>query len=143
MGQEVSCSRFRPFPCSDKNQMAKSDNSCLTIDLNHFKLHLSAPGMRELSLHFDTPSRRFYLSVIAFVVHQMRHNGGRLTVPLTDHAEILALLNETVGQGAGSSRKLLPRIYNKWKGALPDLENAPLFKVVGMKKGYDNGSGRT
>jgi len=29
---------------------------------------------------------------------------------------------------------LLPRIYRKWKNALPDLEGAPLFKVLGKRK---------
>ena len=32
---------------------------------------------------------------------------------------------------------MLTRIYKKWKDVLPDLENAPLFKVVGRKKRYD------
>ena len=55
------------------------------------------------------------------------------------------LLNETVGGSAGSSEKenLLPRIYRKWKKALPNLEEAPLFKVVGRKKEYDEGIGKT
>ena len=47
-----------------------------------------------------------------------------------------ALLNESIGDAAGSSDKenLLPRIYRKWKNALPNLEEAPLFKVLGKKK---------
>jgi len=120
----------------------KSDS--IQIDLNQFKLHLNLPGQQTLSLHFDTPSRRFYLSVIALVVEEMKKNGRMGFVLLEDHAAILALLNETVGGSAGSSkkRKLLPRIYRKWKGALPDLENAPLFKVIGRKKGYDDASGK-
>ena len=60
------------------------------------------------------------------------------------HLDLLALLNETVGGSAGSSDKenLLPRIYKKWKDALPDLEDAPLFKILGRKKGYDEGIGK-
>ena len=52
---------------------------------------------------------------------------------------MLVLFNQTVGGAAGSPKKthLLPRIYRKWKDALPDLENAPLFKIVGRKKKYD------
>ena len=52
---------------------------------------------------------------------------------------MLALLNETIGGAAGSSDKenLLHRIYTKWKDALPDLEEAPLFKVLGKKKRED------
>ena len=116
----------------------------ILIDLEQFKLHLNLPDQTSLSLHFDTPSRRFYLSVIALVAEQMRQNDTTVSVPLEDHAEVLALLNETVGGSAGSSekKKLLPRIYRKWKSALPDLENAPLFKVVGRKKTYDDTSAR-
>ena len=115
----------------------------IQIDLKSFKLHLNLPDQKVLSLHFDTPSRKFYLSVITLVVEQMKKNNST-SVPMDEHTEILSLLNETVGQGAGSSKKekLLPRIYRKWKDALPDLENAPLFKVVGRKKGYDGSPGR-
>jgi hypothetical protein len=80
--------------------------------------------------------------VIALVADQLRRNSSTSSVSLADHGEILELLNETVGKGAGSSEKakLLPRIYRKWKDTLPDLENAPLFKVVGRKKRFDDGS---
>jgi len=125
--------------------MAYSNSAPIIIDLDQLKLHLNIQGIRQLSLHFDTPSRRFYLSVIALVVEQMRKSGKIGSVPLEDHAGVLALLNETIGGSAGSSRKekLLPRIYRKWKDALPDLENASLFKVIGTKKGYHDAPGKT
>lgn len=124
--------------------MAYSSSAPIIIDLDQFKLHLNIQGIRQLSLHFDTPSRRFYLSVIALVVEQMRKSDNIRSVPLEDHAGVMALLNETVGGSAGSSKieKLLPRIYRKWKDTLPDLENASLFKVIGAKKGYDDASGK-
>lgn len=122
--------------------MVSTKVPAIEIDLAQFKLHLNLPDQISLILHFDTPSRRFYLSVIALVADQLRRNRSTASVSLADHAEILELLNETVGKGAGSSEKakLLPRIYRKWKDALPDLENAPLFKVVGRKKRFDDGS---
>ena len=122
--------------------MVSTKDPTIEIDLEQFKLHLNLKDQASLSLHFDTPSRRFYLSVIALVADQLRRNNSTASVSLADHAEILELLNETVGKGAGSSEeaKLLPRIYRKWKDALPDLENAPLFKVVGRKKRFDDGS---
>ena len=71
---------------------------------------------------------------------------GKITsIPLEGHLDLLALLNETIGGSAGSSDKenLLPRIYRKWKDALPDLENGPLFKVIGKKKELEDGIGKT
>ena len=125
--------------------MVEKAKNPIRIDLNQFKLHIKIEHKIELSLHFDSPSRRFYLSVMAFVVNEMQKLGRITSIPMEEHYELLALLNETVGGSAGSSDKenLLPRIYKKWKGALPDLENAPLFRVMGRKKEFDNGIVRT
>jgi len=117
----------------------------MRIDLNEFKLHIRLKNKTALTLHFNSPSRMFYLSVIAFVVNEMKKLGKITSIPLEHHLDLLALLNETVGGSAGSSDKenLLSRIYKKWKDALPDLEEAPLFKVLGRKKEYDDGIGKT
>src|SRR4030043_297836 len=124
--------------------MDEKTKSVISIDLNEFKLHIRLKNKTAFTLHFNSPSRRFYLSVIAFVVNEMKRLGKITSIPLGDHLDILALLNETVGGSAGSSDKgsLLSRIYKKWKDALPDLEDAPLFKVLGRKKDYDEGIGK-
>jgi adenylate cyclase len=116
----------------------------ITIDLNQFKLHIALKNRIELTLHFNSPSRMFYLSVIALVVNEMKRLGKITSIPLGGHHGVLALLNETIGGSAGSSDKenLLPRIYRKWKNALPDLEEAPLFMILGRKKGYEEGIGK-
>ena len=125
--------------------MVKNDKQPIRIDLNQFKLHIDLKNKIELTLHFNSPSRRFYLSVIAFVVNEMKKLGKITSIPLAEHLDLLALLNESIGGSAGSSDKenLLPRIYRKWKDALPNLEDAPLFKVLGRKKEYDEGIGKT
>ena len=117
----------------------------ITIDLNQFKLHIELKNRIELTLHFNSPSRKFYLSVIAFVVNEMKRQGKMTSIPLEGHHDLLALLNETIGGSAGSSEteNLLTRIYMKWQHALPNLEEAPLFKVLGRKKEYDEGVGKT
>ena len=122
--------------------MTTQSISSIQVDLNNFKLHLSLPGLEAVTLHFDTPSRRFYLSLMVLVVEGMKKGNRHAFVSMEDQMEVLSLLNETVGQGAGSSGKthLLPRIYRKWKGALPDLETAPLFRVVGRAKVYEDES---
>jgi len=125
--------------------MDEKPKRAVRIDLNEFKLHIRLKNKAALTLHFNSPSRRFYLSVIAFVVSEMKRFGKITSIPLGDHLELLALLNETVGGSAGSSDRenLLPRIYKKWKDVLPDLEDAPLFRILGRKKEYDEGMGKT
>ena len=125
--------------------MDGNTKQAIKIDLNQFKLHIHLKHKTELTLHFDSPSRSFYLSVIALVVNEMKKLGKITSIPLGEHFALLALLNETIGGSAGSSDKeiLLPRIYRKWKDALPDLENGPLFKVIGRKKELEDGVGKT
>jgi hypothetical protein len=121
----------------------ESSRPSIRIDLNDFKIHLHFKSKTQLTLHFNSPSRRFYLSVIALVVNEMKRLGKIKSISLQDHLDLLALLNESVGGAAGSSDKenLLPRVYIKWRNALPDLEEAPLFKVLGRKK--EEGEGAT
>lgn len=111
-------------------------DSSLLIDLEAFKLHIGFKPGSELTLHFDTPSRRFYLALIALVVMAMRAPAGPKWIALAAHTDLLVALNETVGARAGSSdpSTLLRRIYRKWKTALPDLGSAPLFRVLGRQR---------
>src|SRR5512136_1753413 len=117
----------------------------ITIDLNQFKLHIPLKNRIELTLLFSSPSRKFYLSVIALIVNEMKKQGKITSIPLEGHHGLLALLNETIGGSAGSSKTetLLSRIYKKWQHALPNLEEAPLFVVLGRRKGYEEGIGKT
>ena len=122
--------------------MVQSSRPSIQIDLNEFKLLLHLKSRTKLTLHFNSPSRRFYFSVIALVVHEMKKSGKIKSIPLQEHLDLLVLLNETIGGAAGSSDKenLLHRIYRKWKDALPNLEEAPLFKVLGKKKEEGDGA---
>jgi adenylate cyclase len=124
--------------------MVENTKNPIRIDLNEFKLHIHLKKI-QLTLHFNSPSRRFYLSVIALVVNEMKKLGKISSIPLERHLGQLVLLNETIGGSAGSSEteNLLPRIYRKWKDALPDLEDAPLFRVLGRRKEYDEGISRS
>ena len=125
--------------------MKRENKKPIHIDLDRFKLHVKLTDGCELSLHFNTPSRRFYLSLIALLVNEMKKLGRIASISLEEHCEVLALLNETIGASAGSSERqnLLQRIYRKWKDALPNLEDAPLFKVLGRKKEYGDGVEKT
>jgi len=122
--------------------MIESSTPSIQIDLAEFKLHLHLKNRIQLTLHFNSPSRRFYLAVIALVVNEMKKSGKTKAIPLQEHLGLLALLNESIGGAAGSSDKenLLPRIYRKWKDPLPNLEEAPLFKVLGKKREDSDGA---
>jgi adenylate cyclase len=122
--------------------MVLSSRPYIQIDLNEFKLHFHLKSRTQLTLHFNSPSRRFYLSVIALVVNEMKRLGRIKSIPLQEHLDLLVLLNESIGGSAGSSDKenLLHRIYSKWKDTLPNLEEAPLFKVLGKRKELEEGA---
>jgi adenylate cyclase len=122
--------------------MVQNLRPSIQIDLNEFKLYLHLKSRTRLTLYFNSPSRRFYLSVIALVVHEMKKLGKIKSISLQEHFDLLVLLNESIGDSAGSSDKenLLHRIYAKWKDALPNLEEAPLFKVLGKKKEEEEGA---
>jgi TolB-like protein len=122
--------------------MGLGSRPSIQIDLNEFKLHLHLKSRIQLTLHFDSPSRSFYLCVIALVVNEMKKLGKIKSILLQEHLDLLVLLNETIGGSAGSSEQenLLHRIYRKWKDGLPNLEEAPLFKVLGKKKEEGDGA---
>lgn len=120
--------------------MIGASTKFLKIDLNEFKLHLSCNPEIDITLYFNTPPRKFYLAVIALLVNEMKKKDNITSTPLQNHLDELILFNKTIGKEAGSSKKelLLQRIYKKWKDKLPDLGKAPLFKVIGKKKRYDD-----
>jgi adenylate cyclase len=121
--------------------MGENSIPSIKIDLNEFKLHIYFKNKTPLTLHFNSPSRRFYLSLITLVVYEMKKLGKIKTIPLQEHFDLLVLLNESIGGAAGSSDKvnLMHRIYTKWKDALPNLEEAPLFKILGRHKEESEG----
>jgi len=45
----------------------------IKFDLGAYKILLQFHGKKEpLVIHFDTPSRRFYFSIIALIVNEMK-----------------------------------------------------------------------
>jgi adenylate cyclase len=140
---KISCG-FNKIP-GDEKMTENAKHRPITIDLNEFKLHIALKNRNELTLHFNSPSRKFYLAVIAFVANEMKKLGKITSISLDGHYDLLALLSNTIGEAAGSSEKeyLLPRIYRKWKDVLPNLEEAHLFKVLGKRKEYDEGVAKT
>ncbi|HWU38262.1 MAG TPA: hypothetical protein VN203_11510 [Candidatus Acidoferrum sp.] len=76
--------------------------SCFS-DLTQFKFHLELAPTHGLTLHFNSPSRRFRLGVIALVVIEMKRQGKLASIPLKGHHAVLALLNDRKGLLLGPS----------------------------------------
>jgi hypothetical protein len=89
-------------PRAVRIKMVESSRPAIRIDLNDFKLHLHFKSKTQLTLHFNSPSRRFYLSVIALVVNEMKRLGKIKSISLQDRLDLLALLNESVGAQPGT-----------------------------------------
>ena len=85
--------------------MVEETKNFIRIDLNQFKLHLHLRPEAEFTLHFDSPSRKFYLSIIGLVVHEMKKRGSITSISLEEHLDVITLLNKTVGASAGSSNQ--------------------------------------
>jgi len=100
--------------------MVESSRPSLQIDLNEFKLHLHLKGKPQLTFHFNSPSRSFYLSVIALVVNEMKRSGKIKSIPLQEHLDLLVLLNETIGGGGRVIRQRESVIES-----LPEVEGRP------------------
>ncbi len=72
--------------------MVIREETPIQIDLEQFKVHINIPGRMALSLQFDTPSRRFYLSLMALVVDRLKQADSISFVLLSPHVDVLALL---------------------------------------------------
>jgi tetratricopeptide (TPR) repeat protein len=82
--------------------MVGKDKAHVRIDLNQFKLHINIKPNSELTLHFNSPSRRFYISVIALVVHEMKKRGKITSVSLQEHQGLLALQDKITQKIVGA-----------------------------------------
>jgi hypothetical protein len=69
----------------------------IRIDLNQFKLHIGLKNKIELTLHFDSPSRRFYLSLITFVVNEMKKLGKITSIPLESKFLLRKIIDNSMG----------------------------------------------
>jgi hypothetical protein len=65
--------------------MVQSSIPYLLIDVNELKLHLHPKSRTQVTLYFDSPSRRLYLSVNALVVNEMNRSGEIKPILLQEH----------------------------------------------------------
>jgi len=104
----------------------------IEFDLSGYKILLQFHGKKEpLVIHFDTPSRRFYFSVIALIINEMKKKDKVGFVNIRKHQKILDLLDQSLsGKHASKNADgMWAKINMAWRHRLPDFETASLFKV--------------
>ena len=111
--------------------------SGVELDLDGYKILLQFSGRKEpLVIHFDTPSRRFYFSLIALIVSEMKKQPEPGFIYIRKYENILRQLDIALS-GKHTSKdveKIWVKINIAWRHRLPDLEEAALFKVLDRKR---------
>ena len=105
----------------------------IQCDLLDYKITLQIHGQKTpLVIHFDTPSRKFYFSLISLLITEMKKQEAPGFVHIHRHQDILTLLDKTLS-GKNASKNvdgMWAKINMAWRHRLPDLESASLFKVI-------------
>jgi TolB-like protein/Tfp pilus assembly protein PilF len=105
----------------------------IKLDLGAYKVLLHFQNRKDpFAIHFDTPARRFYLSLIALVVAEMKNQNKPAFIHIRKYEKILKLLDHSLaGPNASKSvNGMWDKIRKAWRHRLPDLETAALFKVM-------------
>ena len=116
----------------------------IEIDLNAYKIVLQFQNSNDpLILHFDTPSRKFYLSLIALIVHEMKQQDRSGYVYIRKHENRLKFLDDVLAgtHASGTIDGMWEKIRKAWHYSLPNLEEASHFKIIGrdVKPPYEKG----
>ena len=105
----------------------------IKIDLDEYRITLQFDGNKQpLTIHFDTPSRRFYFSLIAFIVNEMKSKGEPQFIQLQKYKKQLKLLDDSISGHHASKNieSMLAKIRVAWRNRLPNLDAAALFKIL-------------
>ena len=105
----------------------------IQCDLTVYKITLQFHGSESpLVVHFDTPSRRFYFSVIALIITEMKKQSRPGFVHIHRHQNVLTRLDKSLsGKNASEHPEgMWAKIKMAWRHRLPDLESAALFKIL-------------
>jgi adenylate cyclase len=105
----------------------------IQCDLTAYKITLQFHGSSSpLVVHFDTPSRRFYFSIIALIITEMKRQSRPGFVHIHRHQNVLTRLDQSLsGKNASEHPEgMWAKIKMAWRHRLPDLESAALFKIL-------------
>jgi TolB-like protein len=130
-------SNYRKFGFQSKLEIIKLDLVTYKVQL-HFQNHKD-----PLVIHFDKPARKFYFSLIALVVVEMKNLDKPEFIYIRKHEKTLKLLdNSLAGPYASRTAKgMWDKIRKAWRHRLPDLETAAFFKILDrdLIKPYEKG----
>ena len=113
------------------SRQSKLENIKLDLDtyqiLLHFKNH-SEP----LVIHFDKPARRFYFSLIALIVTEMKGLDNPDFIHIRKYENTLKLLDDSLaGQYTSKTATgMWDKVRKAWRYSLPDLETGAHFKIL-------------
>jgi TolB-like protein/cytochrome c-type biogenesis protein CcmH/NrfG len=118
---------------NDKKDGLKAQLENIELNLSTHKLLLHFQDRKEpLVVHFDKPGRRFYFSLIALVVTEMKNLDKPEFIHIRKHEKTLKLLdNSLAGESASKTAKgMWDKIRKAWRYNLPDLEAGAHFKIL-------------
>ena len=110
---------------NDKKDALQGKLESIKFDLTTSKIQLYFRNRQEpLVIHFDKPARRFYFSLIALVVAEMKNLGKPGFIHIRKHEKTLQLLdNSLAGDKASKTAEgMWDKIRKAWRYSLPDLE---------------------
>jgi adenylate cyclase len=105
----------------------------IKLDLGTYKILLHFQNRKEpVVIHFDKPARRFYFSLIALIVTEMKNLNKPGFIHIRKHEKTLKLLdNSLAGQNASKTLEgMWDKIRKAWRYTLPDLETGTHFKIL-------------
>ena len=129
---------------NDKKNALQGKLESIKIDLTTSKILLYFRNYHEaLVIHFDKPARRFYFSLIALVVTEMKNLNKPGFIHIRKHEKILKVLDSSLaGENASKTVEgMWDKIRKAWRYTLPDLESGTHFKIVGrdLIRPYERG----
>lgn len=117
----------------NKKDSLQTKLESIKLDLDAYQIQLHFHNNTEpLVIHFDKPARRFYFSLIALIVTEMKRLDTLDFIHIRKHENTLKILdNSLAGQYTSKSvTGMWDKVRKAWRYNLPDLEIGTHFKIL-------------